>query len=151
MRFTLHITGPYGSKTVTVENELSIGRTELASVVLDDSGLSRVNTTFFVDDGELLVADENSTNGTFLNGERIEGRPRVLRDGDVLKIGTYTNIRVETASGSAADADAHAGTATRGHRIDHRTGGHGCAADPDSVRAAGAARCAGYRPHRRRR
>ena len=102
MRFTLHITGPYGSKTVAVEDELSIGRTELASVVLDDSGLSRVNTTFFVDDGELLVADENSTNGTFLNGERIEGRPRVLRDGDTLKIGTYTTIRVEVASDSAA-------------------------------------------------
>ena len=104
MRFTLHITGPYGTKTVTVENELSIGRTELASVVLDDAGLSRVNTTFFVDEGELLVADENSTNGTFLNGERIEGRPRVLRDGDVLKIGTYTSIRVEIVSGSAAVA-----------------------------------------------
>ena len=100
MRFTLHITGPYGSKTVAVEDELSVGRTDPASVVLDDSGLSRVNSTFFVDEGELLVADENSTNGTFLNGERVEGRPRVLRDGDTLKIGTYTSIRVEIASES---------------------------------------------------
>ena len=102
MRFRLHITGPYESKTVTVDNELSIGRTELASVMLDDTGLSRVNTTFFVDEGELLVADENSTNGTILNGERIEGRPRVLRDGDELKIGSYTSIKVEIASDSAA-------------------------------------------------
>ena len=96
MAFTLHITGPFGSKTVTVETELTIGRTELANVALDDSGLSRINTTFFVDEGELLVTDENSTNGTFLNGERIEGRPRILKNGDRLKIGTHTEIRVET-------------------------------------------------------
>jgi pSer/pThr/pTyr-binding forkhead associated (FHA) protein len=100
--FTLHITGPFGSKTVTVETELTVGRTEQASVALDDSGLSRINTTFFVDDGELLVADEHSTNGTFINGERIEGRPRILKDGDRLKLGTHTEIRVET--GAAAKA-----------------------------------------------
>lgn len=96
MAFTLHITGPFGSRSVTIETELTIGRTEQANVALDDSGLSRINTTFFVDEGELLVADENSTNGTFLNGERIEGRPRILKNGDRLKIGTSTEIRVET-------------------------------------------------------
>jgi len=103
--FTLHITGPFGSKTVTVETELTIGRTEQASIALDDSGLSRINTTFFVDDGELLVADENSTNGTFLNGERIEGRPRIVKNGDRLKLGTHTEIRVETGVGASTQAE----------------------------------------------
>lgn len=97
MTFTLHISGPYGTRSIPVDNELSIGRTDLARVVLDDSGLSRVNTSFFIDEGELLVADENSTNGTFINGERIEGRPRVLRNGDRIKVGTYTEILVEIA------------------------------------------------------
>ena len=101
MAFTLHITGPFGSKTITVETELTVGRTELANVVLDDPGLSRINTTFFVDEGELLVADENSTNGTFLNGERIEGRPRILKNGDRLKLGTHTDVRVETGAESS--------------------------------------------------
>lgn len=101
MAFTLHITGPFGSKTVTVETELSIGRTDQASVQIDDSGLSRINTTFFVDEGELLVADENSTNGTWLNGERVEGRPRILKNGDRLKIGTHTEVRVETGAASS--------------------------------------------------
>lgn len=106
MAFTLHITGPFGSKTVTVETELTIGRTEQANVALDDSGLSRINTTFFVDDGELLVADENSTNGTILNGERVEGRPRILKNGDRLKIGTHTEIRVEIGSASLGTTEA---------------------------------------------
>lgn len=102
MAFKLHITGPYGTKAVSVDNELSVGRTELATLVLDDSGLSRVNTTFFIDEGELLVADENSTNGTFVNGERLEGRLRILKNGDRIKIGTYTEIRVEIGDSASA-------------------------------------------------
>lgn len=93
MQFKIEITGPYESKTATVEGELSIGRTDQANVAIDDTGLSRVNTTFFIDDGELLVADENSTNGTFVNGERLT-RPRILRPGDEIKIGSGTVIRI---------------------------------------------------------
>lgn len=95
MPYKLHITGPYESKTVSVDGELIIGRTDQANLALEDSGLSRVNTTFFIDDGEMLVADENSTNGTFVNGEKIVGRPRVLKNGDEIKIGSSTKIRVE--------------------------------------------------------
>jgi len=99
----LHISGPYESTEVTVENELSLGRTELADVVIDDSGLSRKNTTFFIDDGELWVADEGSTNGTFVNGEKVSGRPRVVRSGDEVTIGSSTTVRVEIA-GAAVSA-----------------------------------------------
>ncbi len=95
MKALLHIDGPYDSRTETVIDELSIGRTELADIVIDDAGLSRVNTSFFIDDGELWVADENSTNGTSVNGERVTGRPRVLRNGDNLKLGTDTTVRVQ--------------------------------------------------------
>lgn len=103
MQFKLNIFGPYESKTVSVDDELSIGRTELADIVLDDSGLSRMNTTFFVDDGELLVADENSTNGTFVNGTRIS-RPQIVRSGDVVKIGTDTTITVGDDGEGATDS-----------------------------------------------
>jgi FOG: FHA domain len=93
VQFKLEITGPYESKTVTVDGELSIGRTDQANVAIDDTGLSRVNTTFFIDDDELLVADENSTNGTFVNGERVT-RPQVVTDGDEIKIGSGTSIKL---------------------------------------------------------
>jgi hypothetical protein len=95
VQFKIAITGPYESKTVLVDGELSIGRTDQANVALDDTGLSRVNTTFFIDDGELLVADENSTNGTFVNGERVT-HPRAVRPGDEVKIGSGTIIRLVT-------------------------------------------------------
>ncbi|HBE83372.1 MAG TPA: hypothetical protein DDW24_11395, partial [Blastocatellia bacterium] len=96
----LQIKSNYDSRTVDVRDEISIGRADAADIVLDDSGLSRVNTTFFIDEGELWVADENSTNGTFVNGERVSGKPRLLRDGDSLTIGSSTTIRVETDEGS---------------------------------------------------
>lgn len=95
MKVTLFIETAYESRTVEVENEISIGRTAPADIVLDDAGLSRLNTTIFVEDDEALVTDENSTNGTFLNGGQVVGRPRVLQNGDRITIGSNTTIRVQ--------------------------------------------------------
>lgn len=105
MNVQLHITGPYETKTIEVADEVSIGRTDKASVVIDDAGLSRLNTTFFVDEGELYAADENSLNGTILNGEKVVGRPRPLRDGDILKIGSGTTVRVEIGGSKSKSAE----------------------------------------------
>lgn len=102
MQYRLHIKSPAGSQTVEVKDDLSIGRTPQAKVVIEDTGLSRVNTTFFIDDDELLIADEHSTNGTFLNGSKIDGPPRILRDGDRIKIGSFTEITVEIGDRSEA-------------------------------------------------
>ena len=100
MKVKLHIRGPYETRSVEVTGELSIGRSDQADIAWSDDGLSRVNTTFFIDNDELLVADENSTNGTFLNGEMIKGRPRTLRNGDRITIGSTAEIEV-----SIADSD----------------------------------------------
>lgn len=104
MKATLHIEGPGGSQTVDVTDELSIGRTSLARMAIDDPGLSRVNTTFFIDDGDLFVTDENSTNGTFVNGKQQSGPPMKLRDGDDIRIGSSTRIRAAIADDSLRTA-----------------------------------------------
>jgi len=93
-KVTLQIDSPEGRQTVEVEREISIGRTPQADIVIDDRGLSRVNTTIFRDGEDVLVVDENSSNGTFLNGTRITGEPRILFDGDELKMGLETRVRV---------------------------------------------------------
>jgi hypothetical protein len=95
----LIIEGPYETCEETVIDELSVGRTGLADIAVDDAGLSKVNTTFFIDDGYLWIADENSTNGTFLNGERITGRPQRLKHGDRITLGSATSISVEILDG----------------------------------------------------
>ncbi|MBX3287752.1 MAG: FHA domain-containing protein [Acidobacteria bacterium] len=103
MNVTLHIRGPYESRSVEVIGELSIGRSDQADIAWSDDGLSRVNTTFFIDNDELWVADENSTNGTFLNGEQIQGRPRPLRNGDRVTIGSTTEIEVSIGDERRSD------------------------------------------------
>lgn len=100
----LHIEGPDGDKCVSLDDELTIGRTDASQLILSDSGLSRKNTTFFREGDDILVVDEGSTNGTFLNGEQISGPPIIVRSGDVLKIGSSTRIRVEiVGQGSRAE------------------------------------------------
>src|SRR3954471_21713518 len=99
-KVVLHIENSYERKTVELGEDLTIGRTDISDVVLEDSGLSRKNTTFFRDGDAVLVADENSTNGTFLNGQRISGPPQELRDGDTLTIGSDTRVRVQIGESS---------------------------------------------------
>lgn len=101
MKVTLYIEEQNKTRSVDVDGELTIGRTPQAQLVLNDEGLSRINTTIFIDGDEVLAADEGSTNGTFRNGERISGPPVVLRSGDRLKLGTHTTIRVEIDDGRA--------------------------------------------------
>lgn len=93
-KVVLHIDSPEGEQTASLDEELTIGRTEISDLAIADAGLSRKNTTFFRDDDEILVVDEGSLNGTFLNGEQLSS-PRVLSDGDTVKIGSQTKIRVE--------------------------------------------------------
>src|SRR5262245_53934527 len=94
-KVTLHILGSYDKRSVDVGDEITIGRTDASDVVIDDSGLSRKNTTIFRDGELLLIADENSTNGTFVNGRKLSGPPEELHDGDEIKIGSETRLRVE--------------------------------------------------------
>jgi pSer/pThr/pTyr-binding forkhead associated (FHA) protein len=73
---------------------LTIGRAGDNTVVLgrDDFASARHARVEAQRDGLWLI-DLDSTNGTFVNGERVDGRRR-LRDGDVVKVGD-TELRVE--------------------------------------------------------
>jgi len=66
-----------------------LGRDNTADIILDDPGISRRHTEIRVtSDGPRLVAsirDLGSTNGTFVNGERITSQH--LADGDRINVG----------------------------------------------------------------
>jgi hypothetical protein len=72
----------------------TLGRDDSADVVVDDPGVSRRHSEIRVTtDGPHLVSsirDLNSTNGTFVNGERIMSQR--LHDGDRLTLGRTTAI-----------------------------------------------------------
>jgi hypothetical protein len=90
-----HIDSDGEHSEITLENEISFGRADLAQIILPDSGLSRLNTTIFRDGDEVFIVDENSTNGTFVNGTQVFEKPHPLNDRDEITIGHNTNIYVE--------------------------------------------------------
>jgi pSer/pThr/pTyr-binding forkhead associated (FHA) protein len=92
-KVTLHIESPYEQREFELADEITIGRTDASGLVLSDAGLSRRNTTIFRDAESVVAVDEGSLNGTFLNGNRLTEATE-LRDGDELKIGTETRIRI---------------------------------------------------------
>lgn len=68
----------------------SVGRTKENDLAINDESVSKVHAALVLNsDRHLMVADTGSTNGTFINGERIAyGRAFIIKDGDKLKFGT---------------------------------------------------------------
>ena len=68
-----------------------LGRGQDCDIVLQDAGVSRRHATLFRSEGEpqecTWVEDHGSTNGTFVNGERVSGTRR-LAEHDRVRIGT---------------------------------------------------------------
>jgi pSer/pThr/pTyr-binding forkhead associated (FHA) protein len=86
---------PEGSEEIQLDRDsLSFGRGSEADYRFDDDGLSRLHATIYRDGDNLWVVDENSTNGTFVNGERVHGRGTPLENGDTVRIGNYTDLKV---------------------------------------------------------
>jgi pSer/pThr/pTyr-binding forkhead associated (FHA) protein len=51
-------------------------------------GVSRHHASMMRREGALYLVDENSANGTYLNGQRLVAeQPRILRDGDDIRMG----------------------------------------------------------------
>jgi pSer/pThr/pTyr-binding forkhead associated (FHA) protein len=67
-------------------NELTIGRAAGCQVTIDDTYVSQMHARVFARDGAFLVEDLGSTNGTYLNRQKVGG-PLVMQKGDRLQVG----------------------------------------------------------------
>ena len=67
---------------------VSLGRDESCDVVVDDPEASRVHARLDLIEGQWRITDLGSSNGTFLNQERVAMAP--LRSGDDIRIGQAT-------------------------------------------------------------
>jgi pSer/pThr/pTyr-binding forkhead associated (FHA) protein len=67
----------------------TVGRTARADFIVDAALISRLHCRLTADQSNQLVVDDlGSTNGTLVNGRRVERQ--VLRTGDVLTVGRVT-------------------------------------------------------------
>lgn len=74
---------------VLTEPEFLIGRGADCDLRLRESAVSRHHCTVRVSGGEVSVVDLGSSNGTFVNGQRIRSSSP-LRTGDQLAVGSAT-------------------------------------------------------------
>jgi hypothetical protein len=63
-----------------------LGRGSEADIVLEDSFSSSRHARLYPQGDAVVLEDLGSTNGTYLNGEPLEG-PQPLHDGDLIRIG----------------------------------------------------------------
>jgi serine phosphatase RsbU (regulator of sigma subunit) len=85
--YLVAITGAESGRRVEIgATPVTIGRDAKQTLVFDDSQLSRLHARASLVNGELMVEDLKSTNGTFLDGARIT-EPVKMREGQVLRMG----------------------------------------------------------------
>jgi predicted component of type VI protein secretion system len=89
--------GPNPGKVFTLsKNEIVLGRDVSADVVINAAEVSRRHTRLRLDAGQYVVDDLGSTNGTFVNGQRINA-PQALRPGDTIMLGEAATLVYEAS------------------------------------------------------
>jgi FhaA, N-terminal domain/FHA domain len=76
-----------GKRLVVGPAGVTLGRSRQCDVVLEDANVSREHAEIRPRGGSWILEDLGSTNGSCLNGRRIEG-PEVIRPGDEIELGT---------------------------------------------------------------
>lgn len=77
-----------------LERDVMLGRSGKCEICIDDPFLSQKHTAFLWRDGSCYLQDAGSTNGTFLNGNKAEGDPIELLNGDKIEVGQLSFIFV---------------------------------------------------------
>ncbi|MDQ4049716.1 MAG: FHA domain-containing protein, partial [Actinomycetota bacterium] len=78
--------GPLAGERIALDREMTVGRAD-CDITLDDRQVSRRHLALRPADTELQVEDLGSSNGTFVNGRRIDETVSA-GDGDVVQLGT---------------------------------------------------------------
>lgn len=78
--------GDQRGQAFTLGAEATVGRAAGCQVTIDDTFVSQLHARVFTRDGRWLVEDLGSTNGTYLNRQRVSG-PMVFEPGDRLQVG----------------------------------------------------------------
>jgi hypothetical protein len=88
-------TGPTTGKTYSLEaSEISVGRDPSNDIVINDAEVSRKHAQLIFQEGSYIMEDLGSTNGTYINGQRLMG-PYQLRHGDLILLGENISMAFE--------------------------------------------------------
>lgn len=86
-----------------VDARYAIGKDTQNNIVLTDDGVSPFHAEIRIEGDQVFISDTGSTNGTFVNGKRIQRRTE-LRSADVISIHTVQLMLVDPKQEHAAAA-----------------------------------------------
>jgi hypothetical protein len=96
-QFTMQ-TGPNPGKVFLIQKtETAIGRYEQSDIFILDSGISRHHAVLSLQGSNYVIKDLGSTNGTFINDQRIAG-PHAIKPGDIILLGDKVRLIFNAAS-----------------------------------------------------
>lgn len=100
--YTLIITFPDGAvhSFPVGDAAITIGRSPATAIRVPEDGVSRQHCVISPAGGRLIVLDQSSTNGTFVNGAIV--KQARLNDGDVVQVGN-TRIRIQVSEAVEAE------------------------------------------------
>ncbi|MFN2119096.1 MAG: FHA domain-containing protein [Anaerolineales bacterium] len=93
--------GPTPGATFALEgDQLIIGRDVTSNIAIGDAEVSRKHARLTFQGGKYVIEDLGSTNGTFVNGQRLTG-PVVLKPGDLVALGEQIVLVYESLASDA--------------------------------------------------
>ncbi len=79
----------------TVQHQMTLGRGLHSDITIRDPYLSTVHIQFLQKEDSWYLVDNNSTNGTEVNGEHVQGTSVLLKTGDLIRLGQLQFIFME--------------------------------------------------------
>ena len=98
------VEGEEAGRDVPLTGRLLVGRDPSGDVTVDDPEVSTRHAAFVPGDDGVVVEDLDSTNGTFVNGQRLSGS-RQLQAGDSVRLGnTVLEVRAPAPAAEQTEA-----------------------------------------------
>lgn len=119
MAILITLKGPNAGRRYSLEEGTTdLGRHANSVVCLESQAVSRHHARIVMENGEYFVEDLKSSNGTFLNGKRIEGRIP-LTERDTLQIGPYAFALRQSPTPTPTEGDLVIRSQVAADRSDH--------------------------------
>ena len=91
-----------------LRDQTTVGRTAQSRIQISEPYISTNHAVITQTDGDYYIEDRGSKNGTFLNGESVEG-PQQIKEGDILRFGLAACKVVETQVSTSSLAGVSSG------------------------------------------
>lgn len=114
-QFVMRTGSDQGKKYPLEDPEIVIGRDPASNLVINDVEVSRKHARLIWQESNYVIEDIGSTNGTFINGERLNS-PFVLHGGETISLGE--NISLGFESTIDPDATRMSATISAAHKED---------------------------------